>query len=465
VAHRVSPFRGCRKTLRSDGVLAVVRGRSRFGGEVGYQRVSYANEPVDLNPDDWHEPIVAKSWPDNPGPIPSFGPVSSGQSRCDDCHAKQSSSNAGRLPKVWYSTSNGPARMDDFCDVILDNALDTSNGTMPPFGLSPSDYKEHRQWIQDLCEAPPGDGIVTPDPPPEELNIVSSPEVVKPIWKCTNRAAVKSGLPGADVTLHVEDSNGNKKFTGTKTVPPVGRVLFKLSSDFQEGDRVWATQTYNGLTSPNSKEVVVRDYFAENPNGPEPPEVWSPIHECSKSVAVDAINGVDEITVYRNGNFAFSMKWKADLTWASGLAAFSQGERVHAKQSICGKDSSASYGVTVDYAPSPLSKVELNPKANYGGQKVVDLDGITEGASMEIGLDGSGTFAQEGSYPFDWRNNYPVADRLGRELQTGDELRTRNCPKRTCGPSSTGSRSTEKWTPRNSNKEGSVIRSGATGAR
>jgi len=312
--------------------------------------------------------------------------------------------------------------MDDFCDVILDNALDTSNGTMPPFGLSPSDYKEHRQWIQDLCEAPPGDGIVTPDPPPEELNIVSSPEVVKPIWKCTNRAAVKSGLPGADVTLHVEDSNGNKKFTGTKTVPPVGRVLFKLSSDFQEGDRVWATQTYNGLTSPNSKEVVVRDYFAENPNGPEPPEVWSPIHECSKSVAVDAINGVDEITVYRNGNFAFSMKWKADLTWASGLAAFSQGERVHAKQSICGKDSSASYGVTVDYAPSPLSKVELNPKANYGGQKVVDLDGITEGASMEIGLDGSGTFAQEGSYPFDWRNNYPVARKLGRALQAGDEL-------------------------------------------
>lgn len=312
--------------------------------------------------------------------------------------------------------------MDGFCDTVLDSALDTSTGTMPPFGASPGDYKEHRQWIQDLCEAPPGGGIVTDDVPPEELNVISAPEVVKPIWECTNRAAVTSGLSGADVTLHVEDKNGNKRFTKTKTVPVVGRVLFKLSSDFQEGDRVWATQTYKGTPSSKSEEVVVGDYLAENPNGPEPPEVWSPIHECSKSVAVDAINGVDDIEVYRNGNYAFSMDWGADLTWVSGLAAFSQGEKVQAKQSICGEDSSLSSGVEVDYAPSPLSAVELNPKANYAGQKVVDLNGITEGASMEIGLDSTGTFVQEGSYPFDFRNSYPVANKLGRELQAGDEL-------------------------------------------
>lgn len=98
-----------------------------------------------MRPDAWYRPLVAQSWPQNPGPSTLLDAIDS-PSGCNECHTQKGS--GGRLPKV--STA-----LDQYCKGVLMNAIER---TMPPgkTGTDPDpDYALHIDALLAACKSPP----------------------------------------------------------------------------------------------------------------------------------------------------------------------------------------------------------------------------------------------------------------------------------------------------------------------
>ncbi len=103
-------------------------------------------------PDEWYDPLVHPSWPQNAGPslaVPNIEGINS----CTGCH-QQGPNNAGRFPKI--SVANNINSMDgtggSYCNAVLNQALAL---TMPPGNEGSELGQPHILEMQALCNNVP----------------------------------------------------------------------------------------------------------------------------------------------------------------------------------------------------------------------------------------------------------------------------------------------------------------------
>ena len=90
-----------------------------------------------LKPDNWYDPAVHPSWPQNAGPTNILDSVAS-PGRCTSCHTQ---SGVGRFPKL-------SSVIPGYCGIILPSAMER---TMPPGSPNDPDYEAHRQALLNAC--------------------------------------------------------------------------------------------------------------------------------------------------------------------------------------------------------------------------------------------------------------------------------------------------------------------------
>lgn len=100
---------------------------------------------ANLKPKAWYKPMVAASWPQNPGPNTKLAGVAlpAGQDSCLDCHGRGT-----RLPEIVKAIAT-PAG-ENYCDAVLTTAIDS---TMPPGAAAypDPDYKTHTDFLLKEC--------------------------------------------------------------------------------------------------------------------------------------------------------------------------------------------------------------------------------------------------------------------------------------------------------------------------
>jgi uncharacterized repeat protein (TIGR01451 family) len=97
--------------------------------------------------DNWYKPLVASSWPQNPGPTTILDSIAS-EGKCTSCHTLGTGSGTtrgGRFPEV--STA-----LPSYCSTILANAIQR---TMPPGSPNNPSYKPHADALLAACGQPP----------------------------------------------------------------------------------------------------------------------------------------------------------------------------------------------------------------------------------------------------------------------------------------------------------------------
>ena len=99
------------------------------------------NNLTDIGSGGWYKPMVAASWPQNPGPDAAFPAVPAGEKKCSTCH---------NLPKIDKS-------LTPYCDSVLALALEK---TMPPAGQRAKlggpfpvgyRYQTHNMYLAQVC--------------------------------------------------------------------------------------------------------------------------------------------------------------------------------------------------------------------------------------------------------------------------------------------------------------------------
>jgi hypothetical protein len=101
----------------------------------------------DIEISTWYKPMVAITWPQNPGPDAGFPKPPAGEKSCRSCH---------QLPKIEKGLAT-PAG-ENYCDAVLKIALDK---TMPmagvrqplggPFSTPGYRYKTHNMYLATAC--------------------------------------------------------------------------------------------------------------------------------------------------------------------------------------------------------------------------------------------------------------------------------------------------------------------------
>ena len=366
---------------------------------------------VGLFPPQWYEPIVASSWPKNPGPLTRLGPTSG--RRCDGCHGGSGMGRgvAGRLPIVSREIPN-------YCSFVLRNAVTPVSmggiGTMP-VGGDPTDYADHINWLISTCSTRPGSGTVVDVDFNPEQNVVSKPTVGEPLYECTDLVEVSGAQLNAELRIYV-----NSVHVDTRIVRDPDSEIFKVGT-LSVGDTVQARQIV-GAQFANSDIVVVKDYRADYPTGLPPPN-FNPttVHECASTLAIQHIRGASfEIErISSSGTTSRNSRGGSDYTWVSMGSPFDVGEEFRVRQSLCGDPPSPwSDSVVAISAPSPLPDLGYNPPALMEGQELITLTGITEGAGLDIEESGVGSIWSMRSWPTTWKPNIDIVPGLGGPIET-----------------------------------------------
>lgn len=357
-------------------------------------------------PPRWYIPIVDGTWRQNPGPTYLLDVVSS-PSRCDACH--MAGGNGGRFPRV--------SALDFYCTDVLQNAVAR---TMPPFGADPSRFTAHTQALTQSCGTRKNEGTVVNDPTPPANNgsVVSPPLVVDPIYECATVAGVKGSALDAKVQL----------FEGTNLIgtidPARSPTLIEFTGlpGFINGQVITARQTLDGVTSDPSPTVIVRKISEDYPDGLPLPEIDpTTVYECANVIAVKHVPGAI-FTIYTDGANPSSGSGSTGYTmgWPSG-APFTTAMKFTVEQSLCASKSGLTEPVSPVTAPSTLPSVAFDPNTIYVGQELLQLSSITYGAKVIIT---ESTTPWNGSVqtPISWFPDYDIATRLGRPLQSGDNV-------------------------------------------
>ncbi|MEM9191442.1 MAG: hypothetical protein AAGF12_19880 [Myxococcota bacterium] len=376
----------------------------------------------------WPDPLVVGTWPQNPGPIMSLGPVPEGQSRCDGCH---NGGTAGRFPLFSEPILDPLAPSSNhggYCNAILDQAVNgTAQGdppTMPPKLANGNpdmgDYSDHIAYLTSLCgsSGPPGAPVGTPGPL-DDPSFLSNP-TVHPLYACGGKIAVSGFRRGATVSIY-------RNLSTTPEATAVGQnpnvLEFTLADPLEEGDTWTATQMVGGVESPPATPVEVRNYLEVYPNGLPAPQIQPFLtHECGRSIAVSHVPGAI-LEVTRAGN-------PTTVTSGSGIgytrafadAEFSVGDQIVVQQFLCGDASDPSDPALVaDPEPVPMPPLSLEPEAFYEGQELVTIRNVEAGAEHSL-TSSLGPVSTIGSWPFLIHSNHDIAAVLGRPIQVGESF-------------------------------------------
>ena len=353
----------------------------------------------------WYEPIVADSWPNNPGPINILDAIAS-SGRCNSCHRV---GGAGRFPDV--------SQLNFYCDDVLNNAVDPgSKRTMPP-SSSTTNYLPHINALKAACDVSPGQGVeVEIDPIPDDESIISPVLVMEPLYACSTKVWIKGAVLDAKVSVLVNGSEVNSV---------ISRSPDYLVIDVPElnvGDQVTAFQEYEGILSDESATVIVKDYREDHPSGlPTPAIDPELIYECGHTIAVRHIKGA-KLTVWVNGTDERSLSTGTDWTGLyPGKSPFDAGDSFTAQVSLCSDTSSLSPSVAAVSAPSSISAPEFDPSPLFEGQELVTLTQLMNGSLTEIYENIAGNIGKF-STPVSWFPEFDLATPMGRPVQMGDDF-------------------------------------------
>lgn len=379
------------------------------------EKAPFASLPS-LQPSGWPDPLVDASWPQNPGPTNLLDAITSTE-RCDSCHR---SGIAGRFPDI----STG---LPGYCGIVLENAMNEDilsipsppvpdKRTMPPFGNAKTGFVDHIDAIRQSCGLPPSGGgvVVEVDDLPDDEGYISPPIIIEPLYQCASKVAVRSMKLDAEVTLFV---NGTAIDTLTARNPDF--LEFDVPS-LVATDMVSATQKSDGAIA-QSETAVVRDHTEDYPDGlPEPAIDPTLIYECASVISVRHVPGAT-ITVHSGGpdvTFGTSTDW---TLVSPGKRPFEIGDSFAATVQLCSDVAGPSETANAVAAPSPITEPVLVPAETFGGQELVSLEELTNGALQTIEEAAFGPVA-EVTTSVPWYGNLDIVPGLGRPLNDGEQL-------------------------------------------
>ena len=360
----------------------------------------------------WYDPLVAASWPQNPGPSNLLDAVPS-TSRCDACHIVGS---AGRFPEV-------STQLPQYCATVLETAVGpVAKRTMPRPGGSTVDlgpYMSHVNALKNACSNPPsGSGVEVDADYPEDKNYISPPIVIDPLYQCATQVAVRGAVLDAEVFLLV---NGSVAVPSISPARNTQKLVFS-GLNLTVGDIVTARQEKDGASSVESPPVTVRDHTVDYPSGlPAPTIDPSLMYECAELIAIRHVPGA-KLTVFTNGgdpvSYGTSTGWTAVRP---GKIPFAVGDRFEVEISLCSDVSPLSSPEMAAAAPPSLSQARFVPEEVYVGQEMVSVENLTNGTQSEVGVAGMGSIGAF-STPISWYPEFDIKTGLGRPLMSGESL-------------------------------------------
>lgn len=366
---------------------------------------AFAGLTPSLMANDWYDPLVHPSWPENPGPTTILDSITS-ESRCDSCHYQGF---AGRFPDV-----SDPA-ISAYCSAVLETSVFGGiKRTMPQGGGSIWPYFNHIDALLSACYG----NVVDTTPIPDDESFISPPIILEPLYACATQVAVAGTLLDANVSLFIN---------GTHIDTKISRSPSHLEFDVPAlavGDVVTAVQEFGGVVSDPSDAATVRDHKVDFPMGLPKPEIDPTlIYECGNTIAVRHVPGA-KLTVYVNGTDPRSSNTSTGWTGIyPGKFPFDLGDQFTAEISLCTDNSPLSDIETAVAAPSSVNAPNFDPAQTYVGQELVNIKDILNGAWVEVGESSMGSFGKF-STPVSWHNEYDVASQLGGPLSAGDQLFT-----------------------------------------
>ena len=329
---------------------------------------------VELNPVRWPASVdMPSDWPQNPGPLRNLGPVGQGELGCSDCHKAE---NATLFPLLSKD-------LPGYCgNEVIEAAISV---TMPSAG-NENAYAAQIARIRKLCGTENSTPITVPNVNGDDPNYLSPPIIEEPLYGCAKHIGVKGVRNGATVNLYFS-SNPGVPFE-TKVVETQGKVDIPLDFELVAGDKIYATQTFDGLESDKSQDATPRDHTVDYPNGlPSPIINPAIVYECASRIAVEHIPGsVLKVStkrvnqVFNSTTFGLSNGFSV----ANGLqnGDFVLGDEITVKQSLCEDTSPPSDPVFAQDAPQQLGALEIQPDTFYAGQSESYIRNITHGATI-----------------------------------------------------------------------------------
>lgn len=356
-----------------------------------------------LMPDNWHDPLVHPSWPQNPGPTSVLDTVNS-QYQCDSCHQQ---GGAGRFPDV-----SDPS-ISSYCSVVLEQSVFGGPKRTMPQGLGPIwGYFNHIDALLSLCYGK----SVGMDPIPDDDKHISPPIIIEPLYGCATKLAVKGTLLDAKVSVFI-----NGAFIDAKISRSPSLLEFDVPA-LVPGDVVTATQEFNGVVSDPSDPATVLDHKLVFPTGLPKPDIDPKlIYQCGNTVAVKHVPGAT-LTVFVNG--ADPRSTNTSTGWTGiypGKFPFDLGDKFTASIELCSDASPLSDIETAVAAPATVNAPKFAPPQTYVGQQLINLTDILHGSWLEVGEASAGGFGKF-STPISWHNEYDFATPLGGPLSAGQHL-------------------------------------------
>ena len=357
-------------------------------------------------PNDWYEPLVHPSWPQNPGPTMLLEAIDSDPdgNGCLNCH---SSGYAGRFPRV-------STELPGYCVAVLGGATrETMPSAADPALNPPADpgdpghgYRLHAEALQAACAAPPADGVLVPGGLEDDSSVLSRPIVVGPLYACAQAIEVRGAVLNAELRVYIDGALD----AVAQNLNPDSEII--SVSPLVVGQVVEVSQFVDGLESGTSDPAIVRDHEEDYPDG-LPAPIIDPklIHECGRVIAVRHVTGA-QVTVLTNG--ANPKTYSTGSDWTNlppAIRPFVLGDEYKAYQSVCSDvspDSDPEFAVA---EPSPMPTPEVSSPI-YEGQELVDVSNLAHGARTDVNVSGVGVVGDFAT-AVSWRPNVNVASMLG----------------------------------------------------
>lgn len=226
----------------------------------------------------------------------------------------------------------------------------------------------------------------------DDPSVLSPPLLTQPIYACATVVNVTGYVPNADLDVQIDGALVVTGLPGGSPFPFGATVA--LPAALVAGQTVEARQRVNGVDSPLTPPVVVRDHTQDYPTGPPRPEVFPlPLYDCGVRTGVGNLLVGCDVRVTADGADRGSLSGANNPQGVNLAPALATAERVRAWAKLCDDPSPPSVEHTVQDAPSPLPTPGFEPI--YEGSDLVVLNGIAQGARFTVSRNGTaiGTYA------------------------------------------------------------------------
>ncbi len=238
------------------------------------------------------------------------------------------------------------------------------------------------------------------------------PTVGERLVKCETQVEVWGIVTGANVDLLIDGvavlTQNNVTGWGT---------TFTLAAPLVVGNRVTSRQTVSGTPSSESPEVVVGDVDLP----PPPPRLAPSIYRCANCVYADGMAPGSTLTIFQGQDIDTGGHQIAQTTVGrDGTTCFSPGSGfadntpIFGVATTCGINSVASPDSGLVDISGPLPAPSIHSPI-YGCQTAILMEGLTQGASIEVFAD----HVSLGSFCNCWG---AVNVNLGRGLTAGEGM-------------------------------------------